>query len=100
VLGHAHGDCFFALAGAVALLMTRTWWQRIALMLLALPVAVFTNVLRVAVLGLLSMWKPGLASGDAHMLIGTVVLVVGLGIFMGIQWALEKIVQPAPGALV
>jgi exosortase len=83
---------FFALAGAVALLMTRIWWQRVALLLLALPVAVFTNILRVAVLGLLGMWKPGLATGDAHMLIGTLVLVVGLGIFMGIQWALDKIV--------
>ncbi len=82
---------FMALAGAVGLLSTKVWWQRIALLLLATPVAVFNNVLRVATLGLLSMWKPELAAGDAHMLIGTALLVLGLGMFMGIQWALKKI---------
>lgn len=93
---------FMALAGAVGLLTTRVWWQRVALLLLATPVAVFNNVLRVATLGLLSMWKPGLVAGDAHMLIGTVLLVIGLGMFMGIQWAMGRIVDEpiadAPGA--
>jgi len=94
---------FMALAGAVGLLTTKVWWQRVSLMLLAIPVAVFNNVLRVAVLGLLSMWKPDLATGDAHMLIGTVLLVLGLGMFMGIQWVLSKIVhdeQEKPGKQV
>jgi exosortase len=84
---------FMALAGAVGLLTTKVWWQRVALMLLAIPVAVFNNVLRVAVLGLLSMWKPDLATGDAHMLIGTVLLALGLAMFMGIQWVLSKILS-------
>ena len=89
---------FLALAGAVALLTTKLWWQRTALLLLAVPVAVFNNILRVAVLGLLSMWKPGLATGDAHMLIGTVLLVLGLGMFLAIQWALDKLVVDGPKA--
>jgi exosortase len=92
---------FVALAGAVGLLSSKLWWQRTALMMLAVPVAVFNNVLRVAVLGLISMWKPELATGDAHMLIGTILLVLGLGIFMGILWALNKIVaeeSPASAA--
>ncbi|HYE60361.1 MAG TPA: exosortase/archaeosortase family protein [Phycisphaerales bacterium] len=89
---------FMALAGAVALLTTKVWWQRVSLMLLAIPVAVFNNILRVAVLGLLSLWKPDLATGDAHMVIGTVLLGVGLAMFMGIQWLLSRIVREAPDA--
>ncbi|MEM9374353.1 MAG: exosortase/archaeosortase family protein, partial [Planctomycetota bacterium] len=49
---------FYALAGAVALLGTGQWWQRIALMLLAGPVAVFMNMIRVTVLGLLMLIDP------------------------------------------
>jgi exosortase len=83
---------FIALGSAVAIFSCRFWWQRVALILLAAPVAIFNNILRVAVLGLLSLRWPNLAVGDAHMLIGTLLLVLGLGIFMGIQWALNRIV--------
>jgi exosortase len=90
---------FIALGAIVAVLSCRFWWQRVALVLLAAPVAVFNNILRVAVLGLLSLKWPNLTVGDAHMLIGTVLLVLGLGIFMGIQWVLNKIVvEPEPAA--
>lgn len=81
---------FAALAGAVALIQCRHWWQRTALLLLAIPVAVFMNVLRVAVLGLASMSNPNFASGDVHMMIGTVILVPGLGLFMFIVWILNR----------
>jgi len=81
---------FFALAGAVALFSCRFWWQRIALMLLAAPVAVLMNTIRVAVLGLASLYNPALASGDAHMFIGTLLLIPGLGLFMACVWSLER----------
>jgi exosortase len=84
---------FIALGAAVAIFSCRFWWQRTALILLAAPVAIFNNILRVAVLGLLTLKWPDLAVGDAHMLIGTLLLVLGLGIFMGIQWALNRIVE-------
>jgi exosortase/archaeosortase family protein len=60
-------------------------------------VAVFNNVLRVAVLGLLSLKWPSLAVGQAHMLIGTVLLALGLGMFLGIQWVLNRIVDEPRG---
>ncbi len=82
---------FFALAGAVALLSAKSWWQRIAIMLIAGPVAVAMNVLRVAVLGWLSMADPDLASGDAHMIIGTILLVPSLLLFMGLVWILNRL---------
>lgn len=83
---------FYALAGAVALLGCTQWWQRIALILLAGPVAILMNMVRVTVLGLLTLFDPNLAAGDAHTLIGTVLLVPSLGLFLGVVWVLNRIV--------
>lgn len=88
---------FFALAGAVSLLTTKRWWQRIALILLAGPVAVGMNIVRVAVLGLVSLWDPDLASGDAHMVIGTILLVPSLLFFLGLGWVLERLIREPAG---
>lgn len=85
---------FYALAGAVALISCRYWWQRIALILLAAPVALFMNVIRVAILGIGSIFDPSIAKGDVHMLIGTLLLFPSLLLFMGVLWALNKIVVP------
>lgn len=97
---------FIALAAAVALMRCKFWWQRIALVMLSIPVAVALNVARVAVLGLLTLKDPNLAAGDAHMLIGTLLLIPGFLLFLGVVWVLERIVKddtdPAakPGAKV
>lgn len=94
---------FIALGAAVALLSCRLWWQRIAVFLLAVPVALIMNILRVAVLGLLTLGDPDLAQGEAHTLIGTLLLIPGLGLFLLIVWLLNKVVdlpepnKPGPG---
>ncbi len=92
---------FLALGVAVAFLSCPQWWQRVALVLLAVPVAVLTNVIRVASLGLASLWSPGLAEGTAHELIGVLWLVPAFLFFMGIVWALKGIVrdETKPAAL-
>ena len=84
---------FFALAGAVAVLGCRHWWQRFLLVLIAAPVALFMNIIRVAVLGLVSLGDPDLAVGDAHTVIGTLLLFPSLGLFMGVIWALNRAVS-------
>lgn len=87
---------FFALAGAVALISSKFWWQRVAVLMLALPVAVFMNIIRVAILGIASKYNAELTKGDAHMMIGTLLLLPGLGLFLGVVWALGKVVdEPA-----
>lgn len=87
---------FYALSVWVALTWNREWWQRIALFLLAGPVAVLMNMIRVAALGIASLWDADLATGQAHTLIGTLLLVPSLGLYLGISWMLNKIVeQPA-----
>lgn len=83
---------FLALAATVGLFGCKQWWQRVALFLMATPVAVVLNIFRVALLGFLTMYDPGLATGDAHMIIGTLLLVPGLFAFMGIVWALNRCV--------
>lgn len=82
---------FLALGASVAILTTKIWWQRVALILLGPVVAVSMNVVRVAVLGLLSLVDEKLIQGEAHILIGTLLLVPALFLFLGCQWALNKI---------
>jgi len=84
---------FYALAAAVALIGCSQWWQRIALLLLAGPVAIFMNMIRVTVLGLLMLWDPNLATGDAHTMIGTILLVPSLLLFLGVMWSLNRIIK-------
>lgn len=84
---------FIALAGSVALLNGGAWWKRIALMLTAVPIAVFMNVVRVAVLGIATLFDPELAAGEAHTLIGTILLLPALGLFMLIIWALDRVIK-------
>jgi exosortase len=88
---------FIALAAAVGFLSCRRWWQRIAVILLSIPVAVAMNVARVAVLGGATLFNTNLASGGAHTLIGTLLLVPAFFIFMGCVWLLQK-ADPAPAA--
>lgn len=83
---------FYALSVWVAMTWCERWWQRIALFLLAGPVAVLMNIVRVAVLGLFSLLDPELASGQAHTLIGTLLLIPSLGLYLGIAWVLNRLV--------
>lgn len=88
---------FIALGVAVAFLSCRFWWQRIALMLLAVPVALLMNVLRVTVLGVMTLVDPDAAVGEAHTFIGTLLLVPAFGIFMACVWALNRMVIEESG---
>lgn len=87
---------FYALGAAVAFISCRHWWQRIALLLLAGPIAVLVNVLRVAFLGIASTWNPELSRGNAHMFIGVLWLVPAFLLFMGVVWALNRMVREQP----
>jgi exosortase len=89
---------FFAMAGVAALVGCPFWWQRVVLILTAAPVAIVLNIGRVAVLGLLSIVNPDLAAGEAHTLIGTILLVPGLLLFLGVVWTLKQISPEASGA--
>ncbi len=89
---------FFAMGTGVALWCSKQWWQRVALVLLAIPVALLMNIVRVAVLGVLMLVDKELASGDAHMIVGTLLLIPALGVFWGVHWALQRITPDAEAA--
>lgn len=90
---------FVALGAAVALAACPYWWQRVTLIMLAPPVAIFINIVRVVALGLLSLVDPAWASGEAHTFIGTLLLVPAFIVYMGLVWALKRMVrEPAPAA--
>lgn len=86
---------FVALAAAVAFFSCRQWWQRVAVLLLSVPVALGMNVMRVAVLGLLTLEDPDLATGGAHTFIGTLLLIPAFALFMASVWALKAMVPDA-----
>jgi exosortase len=89
---------FLALGVAVALVACRHWWQRIGLILLAIPVSLLMNAVRVTVLGLLTLVNPDLAAGEAHTLIGTLLLVPALLLYMGVVWVMNRLVrEPSEG---
>lgn len=88
---------FLALGTAVALIACEKWWQRLILIAFAVPLAVGLNVARVAVLGLLSLVNDELSKGEAHSIVGILLLIPGLGIFFGLTWVLKRIVIEPDG---
>ncbi|HIO53148.1 MAG TPA: exosortase/archaeosortase family protein [Phycisphaerales bacterium] len=83
---------FLALGVAMAYTGLPYLWQRITLVALALPTAVFVNILRVMSLGLLSIADSGLAAGDFHTFIGTLWLIPAFLIYLGIVWILKNLI--------
>ncbi len=83
---------FLALAVFMAAIGLTHMWQRVLLVLLAVPIAVFVNVLRVVTLGLLGLIDSGLAAGSFHSFIGLVWLIPALMLFYGVIWILRRIV--------
>jgi len=82
---------FVALSVAVGFFSCRQWWHRVALVLLAVPVAVFMNIVRVAALAAITLVNPDFSVGGAHTLIGTLLLVPAFLLFMFCVWLLKRI---------
>lgn len=67
-------------------------WQRVVVVLMAAPVALFVNILRVVTLGMLSLIDPEFAAGDFHTFIGLLWLIPALLVYLGIMWILRRLV--------
>ena len=71
-------------------LLEERWWNRIILVLAAIPIAVAANGLRVMGTGLLGQyWSPDKAEGFFHTFSGWLIFVLSLGMLYFIQWALH-----------
>jgi len=77
----------------VACMSDRALWHRIVLVLACVPIATFCNFIRVTVTCWLHVFvDPKYASGDYHMMLGLVIIVLAFGIFSGIGWILNRLV--------
>lgn len=85
---------FLALGVAMAFVGLDRWWQRVVLVLMAVPVAIFVNILRVSTLGILSIYNPNMIQGEFHLFVGMLWLVPGFFMFLGIQWILRVLGEP------
>jgi exosortase len=83
---------FLALGVAMAHVSLPTLWQRAALVLMGVPVAVFVNVLRVATLGVLTLINPEFAAGEFHHFIGLLWLVPAFLLYLLVLWILSNLV--------
>lgn len=86
---------FIALGVLVAFLGKRLWWQRLIICLSTIPIAVGINVGRVTALGLLFLVNPEWTRGEAHTLVGMLMLIPAFAFFLLLGWILDKIIiQP------
>lgn len=83
---------FMALGSLMAYVGLKAWWQRALLIALGIPVAVFVNMLRVATLGILSLWDVGFAGGQFHAFVGFVWLMPAFLVFLGIMAVVRRLV--------
>lgn len=85
---------FLALGVAMAYVSLPTVWQRVALVVMGVPVAVFVNVLRVATLGVLTLINPDFVTGEFHHFIGLLWLLPAFLLYLLVLWVLGKMVVP------
>jgi len=92
-----------AIAFAAILLMRRPWWQNLCVFLLAPPLALFVNAVRIAMTGILLThfsdlvrWyapKANNISVVADEISGIVMIFVAFGMFFALTWFLGKVFQ-------
>ena len=72
---------FVALGFAMAYASSKPIWQRLTIASLAVPVAIFVNIMRVVTIGLLSTFvNPDAAKGSTHIWIGMFMLLPAAGL--------------------
>jgi exosortase len=91
---------FFALATAVALVIRRPLWERIVVVGSAIPIALFANILRITVTGILyETAGRELADAVFHDLAGWVMMPLALAI-LGLELKIFKHLLTEPAAYV
>jgi exosortase len=83
---------FLALGVTMAYTGLKQPWQRVALVAMAVPTAIFVNILRVVTLALLSLIDTEFAAGDFHSFIGLVWLAPAFLIYLGLMWIIRHLV--------
>ena len=83
---------FVALGVAMAWLEYRPLLHRVILLASTAPIAIFCNMLRVLITGVIYLYVgPAYAQGTMHALLGMVMLVVAFGLYGGVAWILNNL---------
>jgi exosortase len=83
---------FISVAGAIAFLSVRPLWQKLVIMASAVPIAIFCNVMRVSVQGLLDHYvSQELSEGFAHATVGMIMLLPAFFLILLVGWAMDQI---------
>lgn len=86
-----------ALGTAVAFVADRPAWQRVVLLASCIPIALFSNLIRVITTSILHIYvDKSLAEGTPHMVLGLITMAIALLLFMGLGWLLNNLTREAP----
>jgi exosortase len=78
-----------ALAVAYGYLAEKSLWKRLVLAGLMIPLAVVSNGLRLTATGILTyFYGPGMAAGNFHALMGSLVFIIAVVGMLGVHWVL------------
>ncbi len=83
---------FLALGVAMAYLHYRPMWQRIILLATTIPIAIFCNIVRVAVTGFIYvLGNPKYAQGIFHDGLGMMMLLLAFALYSAIAWFMSSL---------
>lgn len=81
-----------ALGVAIAFVSERPWWQRLILIGSCVPIAIFSNFIRVITTCVLYIFVDAkYAGGNYHTLLGLGTMGIALAIFLGVAWVLSNL---------
>ncbi len=90
-----------ALGVAMTFVNERPLWQRLLMILICIPIAVFCNIIRVTTTGFFVVFgRQDLAQGTPHMLLGLMMLAVAFSLYGATSYILNHLFvegQPEPG---
>ncbi|MCE5279121.1 MAG: exosortase/archaeosortase family protein [Planctomycetaceae bacterium] len=88
---------FVALGVAMAYLTDRPLWQRIVLVLAAVPIAIASNIIRVVITCLMHVIdKPEMGKGFMHDFTGMLMLIPAMLMLWGLGWLLRHLFIDVP----
>lgn len=83
---------FVSVAAAIAFLSNRPLWQKFLIVLMAIPIAIFCNVMRVAGQGLLDHYvSQQLSESFAHQFVGLIMLIPAFFLILLVGWVLDQV---------
>jgi exosortase len=83
---------FLALGVAMAYLHYRPFWQRVVLLLSTIPIAIFCNIIRVTITGLIYVLiSPKYAQGIYHDMLGIAMLPLAFGLYGLLAWFMSSL---------